>query len=49
LTDAEDEFLRPAGTRLDLEVLRDGVRQKAVATLKELLPIDAPLRPVSDP
>jgi hypothetical protein len=43
LTEVEDQFNQPAETRLDLDILRHGVRKETAVTLKELLPIDAPL------
>jgi PDZ domain/Aspartyl protease len=49
LIDVEDQFKQPAGTRLDLVILRDGVRKEAVVALVELLPSDVPFQYTSDP
>ena len=40
----ERQFTQPAGTRHQLEILRDGVRRRTELTLRELLPPDARLR-----
>lgn len=48
MSEFADQFIQPAGAHLDLEIQRDGVRKEVTVILKELLPVDAPLKPVSD-
>jgi C-terminal processing protease CtpA/Prc len=49
LSDVEDQFTQAAGTHLDVEILRDGVRKTTGITLKELLPPDGAFQSASIP